>query len=373
MGAEVSQTGSGEDGGFITSVEELHRFLAAALQLEHATIPPYLVALYSIHPETNPDAFHIIRVVAVEEMLHLTLAANILNAVGGDPDLTVPNFVPMYPSRLPDGEDDFEVGLERFSEDAVETFLKIERGPEAPTGAARLVSRDTDGRRPHLAATHHAGDMHFYSIGEFYRAIEDGLVRLESELSAEGKSLFVGAEDRQVTAEYYYSGGGRVIEVKDLRTARAAIRLISEQGEGLGGEIYDKTGELAHYRRFEQLLLGRYYQPGDRGEAPTGPKLEVEWEEVYPIKTSPVRLADYREGSELGAAVADLNESYAGFLRLLTKAFTGQRELLMEAVPYMFRLRERMNQIMRNPMPGADGLNAAPTFEVPGVTPEARS
>ncbi len=34
------------------------RYLHAAMQLEHATIPPYLTALYSIHPGTNSDAVH---------------------------------------------------------------------------------------------------------------------------------------------------------------------------------------------------------------------------------------------------------------------------------------------------------------------------
>jgi hypothetical protein len=286
--------------------------------------------------------------------------------VGGEADLTVPNFVPLYPSRLPDGEDDFEVGLERFSKDAVEAFLKIERPPAAPTGMAPVVSR-TDGASL-VAASHHAGDMHFYSIGEFYKAVQRGLEYLEQELSAQGKTLFVGEEARQITAEYYYSGGGEVIAVNDLATAREAIRIISEQGEGLGGEIFDKEGELAHYRRFEQLLLGRYYQPGDRGGEPTGPELEVEWDEVYPVKSSPVRLADYPDGSELKAAVEAFNASYAGFLNLLTRAYRGERELLIEAVPYMFRLRDRMTQIMRHPLPGASGVNAAPTFEVPGAS-----
>ena len=64
----------------ITTVAALHRYLHKAMQLEHATIPPYLMALYSIEPGTNSDATHVIRVVVVEEMLHLTLAANLLNA-----------------------------------------------------------------------------------------------------------------------------------------------------------------------------------------------------------------------------------------------------------------------------------------------------
>lgn len=87
----------------ITTIDELYAYLHAALQLEHATIPPYLTALYSIRPGTNSGPVHVIRVVLVEEMLHLTLVANILNAVGGTPCLTRSDFVPSYPTYLPDG------------------------------------------------------------------------------------------------------------------------------------------------------------------------------------------------------------------------------------------------------------------------------
>ena len=78
----------------ITTREQLHQYLYAALQLEHATIPPYLTALYYIRPGTNADAYQLLRVTAAEEMMHLTLVANLLNAVDGAPDLTQPGFVP---------------------------------------------------------------------------------------------------------------------------------------------------------------------------------------------------------------------------------------------------------------------------------------
>ena len=125
----------------ITTLEDLRHYLYLAMQIEHATIPPYLLAIYSIHPMTNSDATHILRVVVVEEMLHLTLAANILNAVGGEPDLTVPGFVPNYPAFLPTGATDFQVDLQAFSEAAVDTFLKIERPPKPAKEEARVLSR----------------------------------------------------------------------------------------------------------------------------------------------------------------------------------------------------------------------------------------
>src|SRR5688572_31316287 len=54
--------------------------LQQAIELEHSTIPPYLYALYSLDENLNGEIADIIQSVAVEEMLHLTLAANVLNA-----------------------------------------------------------------------------------------------------------------------------------------------------------------------------------------------------------------------------------------------------------------------------------------------------
>jgi hypothetical protein len=349
----------------ITTTEDLHRYLRAALQLEHATIPPYLTALYSMHPNTNLDAFHIIRVVAVEEMLHLTLAANVLNAVGGTPDLTAPDFVPTYPAFLPDGEDDFQVDRERFSKKAVDTFLKIERPGVAPDEESRIKHREGASRS--LLAAPEDDSMHFYSIGEFYEEIRRGLVHLQAEKAKAGEELFSGDPARQVTPEYYYSGGGEIIPVTDLESAVAALRLIGEQGEGLGGAIFDNEGELAHYYRFKQLLHGRYYQEGDGPDDPTGPPLVVDWDAVYPVKTN-ASLEDYREAPGLYAAAVEFNRQYASFLSLLTDAYTGRPELLIDAVVEMFRLRDGMTSLIRNPLPGADGLTAGPTFEVAAVS-----
>src|SRR4051794_1538620 len=164
----------------ITTVDDLETYLRAALQLEHATIPPYLTALYSIHPATNADASHVVRVVAVEEMLHLTLAANVLNAIGGRPDLTAPDFVPTYPAYLPDGADDFQVDRQRFSRNAVEDFLKIERPHAAPDEESRVVRRTGEGG-PSLLATPGDEALRFYSIGDFYEEIRRGLERLGEE------------------------------------------------------------------------------------------------------------------------------------------------------------------------------------------------
>jgi hypothetical protein len=349
----------------ITTLEQLHAYLYAALQLEHATIPPYLTALYSLHNGSNSPAWHILRVVAVEEMLHLSLAANVMNAVGGTPDLTRPDFVPAYPTYLPDGEMDFEVDLQPFSKEAVETFLKIERPARAPRAELRLVARG-QGDQHLLATSPTEPGMQYFSIGEFYAEISRGLRYLDDEYERAGKELFTGDHGRQVTPEFFYSGGGEPVVVTGLESALRALDFIAGQGEGLGGGIYDGEDELAHFYRFQQLQLGRYYQKDDLPGKPSGQSLWVDWSAVYPVKKN-ATIADYPPGSELRKAATEFNETYAGFLRFLTKAFTGQPNLLLEAVPQMFRIRDDMSRLIRNPIPGHPDVHAGPTFEMVGV------
>ncbi len=354
----------------ITTIEALHEYLGRAMQLEHATIPPYLTALYSLHPQTNSAANQVLRVVAVEEMLHLTSVANLMNAVGGQVDLTAPGFVPEFPTYLPDGEEDFQVNLACFSPATLETFLKIERPAAAPDEARRLMPAR---RRTDIMVTA-PGDpeLRYYSIGEFYAEIERGFNYLHDR---HGDQLFSGDPTHQAGPEYYYSGGGELRRVVDIDSARSSIELIIGQGEGVGTGAFDAENELAHYYRFEQLKLGRYYQLGDEPHHPTGPDCEVDWSAVYPTQTNP-RVGDLSGFPELQETAVSFNRFYADFLALLTKAFNGEPELLIEAVPKMFEIRNKATVLIRNPIPGSsathsaadptpDGpMHAAPTFEM---------
>lgn len=338
----------------IRDIPTLHKYLHSAMQLEHATIPPYLVALYSIRPGTNASATQILRVVVVEEMLHLTLAANVLNAVGGTPDLTAPGFVPAYPASLPDGETDFTVDLQPFSRAAIETFLNIERPRKAPDESWRLRPRSrTEGATP-LGTAADDGNLHYYSIGEFYEEIERGL----SYLHERGERLFVGAREKQVTSEYYYSGGGAITPVTEFDSARRAIQLIIRQGEGFGGEIYKP--ELAHYYRFDQLIRGRYYLETDGKDNPTGPEVHVDWDAVFPIRKN-AKVSGY-DDPQLKEAARSFNLAYGMVLKLLTDAYNGKPGLLLDAVPRMFALRDGIGRLVRYQLSPTE--NAAPTFEL---------
>ena len=83
------------------TVEQLREDLQIALQLEHSTIPPYLTAWASIKKSYNQEVKNILRDILIQEMMHMALVANILNAVGGKPSFHSEDFIPHYPSRLP--------------------------------------------------------------------------------------------------------------------------------------------------------------------------------------------------------------------------------------------------------------------------------
>jgi hypothetical protein len=98
----------------IATLEDLRTHLQWAIELEHSTLPPYLCALYSLDPARNAEAAQVVGTVFAEEMLHLLLAANLLNAVGGDPVLDAPHLLPSYPHPLPHSDGSVQIGLVPF-------------------------------------------------------------------------------------------------------------------------------------------------------------------------------------------------------------------------------------------------------------------
>src|SRR5690606_1451713 len=74
-------------------------------------------------------------------------------------------------------------------------------------------------------------------------------------------------------------------------SALTAIEVISEQGEGAGDSIWDSDDrffgeerQLAHYFRFNEIRTGRSYGRHDTPRTPpSGPLLDVTWEDAYKI------------------------------------------------------------------------------------------
>ncbi|MCC6316408.1 MAG: ferritin-like protein [Gemmatimonadaceae bacterium] len=318
----------------IRTIAALRKHLQVAMQLEHATIPPYFTAWLTIHPGTNVEAAEIIRSVMLEEMLHLTLAANLLNAVGGRPRLTQPGFVARYPHALPHSGDTFKVSIEKFSPAALRTFLRIER-PE-PRGA-----------KPQPG--------HFTTIAQFYLAIDQAIDALCDRLGEQ--RVFSGAVDRQVRPSDYY-GSGEIVVVKDRDSAHRAIAEIIEQGEGAPGGIFDGDAqilgdgdgrEIAHYYRFNEVLQGRHYTARDTPRSgPTGSRLDVDFDAVYPIRPN-ARASAHARGTGARRAMDEFRVGYRALLASLERAFNGERTHFTEAIARMFQLHQQGVALARTP------------------------
>ena len=336
----------------IKTIESLRDHLQTALELEHSTIPPYLCALYSIQDGYNTVASEIIRSVVMEEMLHMTLVANLLNSIGGKPSVNHPQFIPVYPGYLPHSSKSFMVPLMKFCRESVEVFLQIEK-PEKP------------GAKPE--------DDYYHSIGQFYAAIEQGFERLNKDNKID---LFCGNRNHQILPDTWYYGGGKAVEVVDIESARLAITEITEQGEGLPDSIDDgdkrlfgQHMEVAHYYRFNEIHLGRQYTESDTpNSGPSGAELPVDWDAVLDMRPNP-KIRQYAGHPEITDMMHRFNCAYMDMLDLIDRAFNGERSSLMAATNKMYEIKEQAINLMN--IPSGDGkTTVGPSFEY--VAPEHR-
>ncbi len=343
------------------TIEQLHEHLMAAIELELLTIPPYLTALYSLGG-ANKKAEKIIRSVVMEEMMHLALAANVLNAVGGEPKLTTGGYVPRYPAKIPFHEPEtFQVSLLPYGSEALKTFLAIENpnhsGVEPPPASAGAAVP----RVYELAA-----ENGYKTIGEFYGAIEKGIQALD----ATG-GLFTGDAERQIGPEIFLPNphSGKMIKVNDLTTAMEALEEIVDQGEGDvkdpgPGEKFDAEGQLAHFYLFKELSEGCEYTEGDSPDKPTGPPIAIDSAAILPMK--PNLRAEELAGALREEADA-FNATYTHLLGQIQEGIDGQPKVLFDAYETMNpTLKDAAEVLLRKPLGDGSGLNAGPTFEFLG-------
>jgi rubrerythrin len=292
--------------------------LQNAVELEHATIPLYLYGLYSLQQGKNVAIAEIIESVVVEEMLHMTLASNVLNAVGGSPQIDQPGFIPTYPGPLPGGvQGGLTVSLAPFSMTQLETYLTIEEPDDPLEFPTALAATDT------------------ITIGEFYTAISKAIGVL-------GNGIFVNPPRNQVGPDLMFES----IIVTDVPTAQQAISTIVEQGEGTHTSPEEVVGPgYAHYYRYMQIKKQHFLvkTPGvPPGYAYSGAPLSFDPSGVYnvPPATSPSLAGDnfnYTYTSLLGALHIMFNgqNNQAQFNRALglMMSLEGQAKAMMAGIP----------------------------------------
>jgi len=298
---------------------DLFEFLQSAIELEHSTIPPYLTALYSIAPNTNGAVAGIIHSIVVQEMLHMTIACNVLNAIKGAPAINQPDFVPKYPGPLPMMVDDgLKVGLEKLSTDLVKnTFMRIEE-PETPR---------------HFPGVAMAAAKPFPTIGSFY----DAIIAKIGEL---GNGIFTGDPAKQVVDNTWFPAD-QLFPIKNADTATHALKIIKEQGEGTQTDPLEADGKPAHYYAFEEIVRGRRLVKDPKvpeGYSFTGAPVPFDASGVIDI-VSNSKAEMYAAGSLARQGVDQANVTYSNLLNALHETFNGTPGNLNAALGLMTEFR----------------------------------
>lgn len=233
----------------IENRSQLIYLLTEAAELEHGIMCCYLFTAFSLKNDVSEGITEeqlrgirrwrrLISGIAVEEMLHLAAACNLLTAVGGAPQLRRPN-LPVSPRAYPDT---FKLGLIPFSLDSLDLFISIEK-PES------LIAVGGQGRQrvlpslvqPRLSDIF-SSEREYETQGRLYRGIEDGIKYLAQKYSEGG--LFIGPPEAQ-TANRHFTSLKELQPVSNLESALSSIDLIVRQGEGASVENKD-----SHYSKF---------------------------------------------------------------------------------------------------------------------------
>lgn len=230
----------------IENREQLLAALGEASEIEHNLMCCYLYAMFSLKSSITEglgDAElqavrrwrRVMLGIAMEEMTHLTLVANLTSALGAQPHFMRPNF-PVSPGLYPDG---VVIELAPFDLDTLDHFVFLERPHDAAIA-------DGDSFVPSSYRRHTAQPRvmpfggEYATVGDLYAGIRDGIQRLAAR---EGESrLFCGDPAMQIRPADASLPG--LVAILDLGCAMRALDTIVIQGEG------STSDADSHYARF---------------------------------------------------------------------------------------------------------------------------
>ncbi len=239
----------------IQTREQLIYALSLAAELEHGLTCVYLFSAFSMKKFLDEDINEIERgkirdwqslifSVAREEMEHLGLVCNMLNAIGGGQHFKRPNLP--QPANYYSTMD--AMSLKRFSLENMRDFMDFEKPADYADANADIVDDQI------APASFKFTDHH--TVQELYNAIRTGFQNLDANPDVD---LFIGPPEAQIEDSDIDVGFGNqeygitMLKINKLEDALNAIDEIVEQGEGI---ILDEA--FSHDP--DGLIIQGYYQ-----------------------------------------------------------------------------------------------------------------
>lgn len=346
--------------------EQILHLLAEASEIEHTLMCSYLYAAFSLktgeedglsarEAEAVRRWREAILSVAIDEMAHLVLVANLSVAIGGRPHFGRPNF-PVAPGYFPSG---VVVKLTPFSPETLDHFIFLER----PRGVAGEDGEGFEHEQDYAREEAYHGLMpsvqDYATVGRLYEALRANLIASTRRLGEE--TLFIGPSAGQIGPDIMDLEG--IMTIGDLASACRAIDTIVEQGEGSPADRED-----SHYQRF--LATRSEYRAllaANPGFKPAWPAAENPVMRRPPEPEEKVFVDDPAAARVLDFA----NAVYGLLLRLLVQAFgrTGpqaaaeQDRHLSAAITLMHVLAKASGALVKLPAsPEHPGVNAGMSF-----------
>jgi len=211
-----------------------------------------------------------------EEMTHLALVGNLVNALGAGPHMGRPA-LPVDAGPYPAG---FVIRLAPFCAATIEHFKFLERPASEALADAQGFQPDRSYQRAVPEGRLSPGPRDYDTVGALYEVLA---ASLQACAAAQGEAaLFIGDPGLQVDASLAPLPG--VTAVTDLASALQAIQTIVTQGEGAGSEHAD-----SHFSRFTRV--------GEELSALTAadPAFEPAWPAATnPVMNAPIHSSDQR-------------------------------------------------------------------------------
>ena len=346
-------------------LEDLKAHLQTAVEVELSTIPLYLYTYYSINRQPNVSSLPkdignslatfankaggVIMSVAVEEMLHLSLASNILKALGGSPKIYGKSPA-SYPTNLLEHKSGFSIGLQKLSKTQLHKFMEVEL-PAKPDAPAEGTQWET--------------------LGQFYKYIEDlikkttpkNYTNADKQL-VDGKGYYApnnidtiypknASETGAKNVEYPNADdSGGLKQIKSKEDALEAIKEICEQGEGFTNDPTHKYDDPKHE---EESHWYKYKSLHEQIEKFSNDELNLC---VFDFPNNPITTnfpPKYQLAVELNNAV------YSYLLWMTEKSFT--LEGSAQSSMFYIGMHKGMIFILDKLIGALRAINVAPTFQ----------
>ena len=313
------------------SVDSLKYLLQTALQLEHATIPPYLTGYMTLKKGYNHDVRKMLRKILISEMHHMAQVSNILNAIGGNPNILAPNFVLSYPGYLPGGvHPNSKITVNKFSLSQVRNvYMTIEQPSKElrESGLSQTIDKIIEEKLSMPSRMSATADplanqclaedecnpacddilplynqfinkekdiiTNHNTIGELYAFILIVLAKLE----CEGKLNF---DNKKPQLEIAGERSLEVMKVTDFETATQAIKMIVEEGEGSSPcNPLDDNSDLSHFYKFSSMAKKHHLKRFKKNGNEVSVIIESFIIKSFHAKYSKVNFANSKEDLDL--------------------------------------------------------------------------